>query len=312
MSLDSDIKITPSRVRDFMCCPLKFGRLYGPAEEYQRISPKAPSEQTDSANKARTAALALGNCLHSALDALHRPSPTEALGLNEPYPATEGANGARTPSDEELSQLISQHWRSDGYEDSRSEEAAYLQACEILKYYARSAHTPTGQVLATEAYLTAVTTLRGYRVEMSCRADRLELHSDGTLEVLDYKLSRNGELPSARVLADDLSSYLYWVLAWHHYRRDPRVRNVRISQLGLLTLSKVQVEYDQHQVIRHKEALIELVTSVMERPLEPRVNAGCAWCPVQQSCPAWSEINFDDLNNLSQIGGFDAEQTEQA
>lgn len=311
MSLDSDIKLTPSRVRDYMACPLKFGRLYGPAAEYQSIYPKVSSEQADNATRGRTAALALGNCLHAALDALHRPSPTEALSLNEPYSPQQGTNGAKALSDEELSRLISQHWRSDGYDDGRSEEAAYLQACDILKYYARSDHTPTGQVLATEAYLTAVTTLRGYRVEMSCRADRLELHDDGTLEVLDYKLSRNGELPSTRTLSEDLSSYLYWLLAWHHYRQDPRVRNVRISQLALLTLTKVEVEYDQHQVLRHKEALIELVTSAMERPLEPRVNAGCAWCPVQQSCPAWSEINFDELNNLSQIGDFDAQKAEQ-
>jgi YD repeat-containing protein len=49
-----------------------------------------------------------------------------------------------------------------------------------------------------------------------------------------------------------------------------------------------------------------LVTSAMERPLEPQVNAGCAWCPVQQSCPAWSEINFDDLTELAEKGGRDA------
>ena len=301
----SDIKLTPSRVRDYLSCPLKFARLYGPAQEYQS-NPKAALEQTDNASRSRAAALALGNCLHAALDALHRPSPTEALGLNEPYPAQEGAQGFRSVSDEELSSLISQHWRSDGYEDSRSEEAAYLQACDILRYYTRSDHTPKGQVLATEAYLSALTTLRGYRVEMSCRADRLELHSDGTLEVLDYKLTRHGEVPSARTLSEDLSSYLYWVLAWHHYRRDSRVRNVRISQLALLTLAKVEVEYDQHQVIRHREALTELVMAAMERPLEPRVNAGCAWCPVQQSCPAWSEINLDDLTNLVEKGGYDA------
>lgn len=300
MSLDSDIKLTPSRTRDYLACPLKFGRLYGPAEEYQSIYPKAPSsEQMDNVNKSRAAAMALGNCLHAALDSLHRPSSTESLGLNAPHPTQAGANCSKIPSDEELSQMISRHWRSDGYEDSQSEEAAYLQACDILKYYARSDHMPKGQVLATEAYLTAVTTLRGYRVEISCRADRLELHDDGTLEVLDYKLTRNGELPSAHTLSEDLSSYLYWLLTWHHYRRDPRVRNIRISQLSLLKLSKVQVEYDQHQVIKHREALIELVTSVMERSLEPRVNAGCAWCPVQQTCPAWSELDLANLDSYA-------------
>jgi RecB family exonuclease len=294
MSLASDLKLTPSRVRDYLACPLQFGRLYGPAAEYQSSHPKAGSPgQEDTASKARTAALAFGNCLHAALETLHRPAPTELLGLNEPYPPQDVAL-----SDEELSRVMAQHWRPEGYEDKQAEEAAFTQACALLRFYTRSEHTPKGQVLATEAYLTALTTLRGYRVEISCRADRLELHSDGTLEVLDYKLTRNGELPSGRALSEDLSSFLYWLLAWHHYKKDSRVRNVRISQLALLTLAKVEVEYDQHQVIRHREALAELVTCVMESPLEPRINAGCAWCPVQQSCPAWADLDMADLDSF--------------
>jgi RecB family exonuclease len=296
----ADLKLTPSRVRDYLACPLQFGRLYGPAAEYQNNSyPKAGSPgQADTANKARTAALAFGNCLHAALETLHRPSTTELLGLNEPYAPQDGMSSCKTLSDEDLSRVMSQHWRPEGYEDRQAEEAAFTQACDILRFYARSEHTPHGQVLATEAYLTALTTLRGYRVEMSCRVDRLELHSDGRLEVLDYKLTRNGDLPSARALSEDLSSFLYWLLAWHHYKKDPRVRNVRISQLALLTLAKVEVEYDQHQVIRHREALAELVTCVMESPLEPRINAGCAWCPVQQSCPAWADLNLAELDSF--------------
>ncbi len=296
MSLNSDIKLTPSRVRDYLACPLKFGRLYGPAKEYQGHYPNATSsEQTDSANRARTASLALGNCLHAALESLHRPSPTEALGLNEPYPAQEGAQGFGSVSDEELSRLISQHWRSDGYEDSRSEEAAYLQACDILRYYARSEHMPKGQVLATEAYLTAVTTLRGYRVEMSCRADRLELHSDGTLEVLDYKLTRGGALPTQDTLAADLASFLYFLLVWHHYKRHPAVRNVSISQLNLLSLQKVEVSYCQRQIVHHRAALTELVVRAMRGRMEPRPYHGCAWCPVRETCPAWETLDLDDL-----------------
>ena len=61
----SDIKLTPSRVRDYLSCPLKFARLYGPAQEYQSNS-NAALEQTDAARRSRATALALGTCVHSA------------------------------------------------------------------------------------------------------------------------------------------------------------------------------------------------------------------------------------------------------
>ncbi len=145
-------------------------------------------------------------------------------------------------------------------------------------------------------------------MSLSCRADRIELHENGVIEVLDYKLTRNGKLPTARELADDLANFVYFLLVSHHYKRNPNVHAVRISQLNLLSLTKVEVEYDQEQITRHKEALTELVDSVMRGAavIEPRVSAGCAWCPVQQSCPAWGEINFDDLTELAEKGGRDA------
>lgn len=302
----ADLKLTPSRVRDYLACPLKFARLYGPAEEYPSNDPAASSSgqvRAAPSSKALSANMSLSNTLHAALDTLHRPSPCELLGLTEPLPAQRNADGLKGLSEQELRSLVSRHWQTDGYADSRAEEAAYALACDILKYYAQSEHTPHGQVLATEAYLTATTTLRSHRVELSCRADRIELHSDGTLEVLDYKFSRNTSLPSTRALAEDLSSFVYFLLVGHRYKRHAGVRAVRISQLDLMCLTKVQVEYDHDQIARHKEALAELVQSVMggSRELEPHVSAACAWCPVQQTCPAWSEIDLDDITGLTHI-----------
>lgn len=294
------IKITPSRVRDFLACPLKYSRLYGPAQEYQQMAPRAPLvAQPESTTNAMSSTMSMSNSIHSALDALHRPCPTELLGLNEPY-SSGMVTDCSSLSEEDLSGLMSEHWRPEGYEDTQSEEAAFQQACDILKYYVRSDHTPKGQVLATEAYLTCNTTLANQAVQLSCRADRVELFADDTLEMLDYKLTRNPELPSAKELAADLPSFIYFLLLWHSYRHDARVRNIRLAQLHLLTLNQVAVVYEQFQIVRHKEALTELVASVMSGgPFEPRVNSGCSWCPVLASCPAWSELDLADLENFA-------------
>lgn len=202
------------------------------------------------------------------------------------------------PHDEALTRIVSEHWQPEGYEDPGTEESAYLQACDIMRFYCQSEHTPRGEVLDTEAYLALVTNIGGYTVELSGRMDRLELHDDGTLEVLDYKLSKGGDVPSPGTLLGDLASFLYFLLTWHHYRRHPSVRNVRLSQLNLLSLKKVEVQYDQRQIVQHRTALTELVMNTMHGEVEPRPHHGCAWCPVRESCPAWAEMDMNELDKF--------------
>jgi hypothetical protein len=199
--------------------------------------------------------------------------------------------------------LLSLHWQSAGYTDRDTEEAAFLEARSILTYYVRSPYipAPTGTLLGNELYLNCHTTLAGRKVELSARFDRCELLSGGVLECLDYKTNRDGQVPSATSLASDLPSFIYFVLAWHRWRSDPRVNSVAISQLNLLSLCKTRVEYSQRQIVVQKAALVELVAAIAAEEFEPRTNKGCAWCPVQESCPAWSELDLDDLTS-TQMG----------
>ena len=270
------LKLTPSRVKDLLICPRKFG---------QQFMAPAESKSMSSTKRTESAVMSLGSSLHSVLDAMHKPvhgpqvTPAE---ISEPV----------------LEQMLSRHWRSAGYADAQEEDDAFQKGCSILRYYCRSQHVPQGHVLATEAYLSCHTTISGYAVELSCRADRIELHDDGFLEIVDYKVPATGDLPSASALLGDLSTFLYFVLAWHYHRADARVRNVRFTLLNLITLTKVEVEYDQRDIVMHKEALAALVESTMQGPLEPRVNAGCAWCPVHDGCPAWSALDMADLDQF--------------
>ena len=116
--------------------------------------------------------------------------------------------------------------------------------------------------------------------------------------MLDYKVGAGGGLPSVQTLAEDLATYLYFLLGWHYYKGDRRVRNIRLSVLNLISLSKVEVPYDQAQILRHRQALTELVVSAMQGSLEPRVSARCGWCPVREGCPAWSQIDLADLDDF--------------
>jgi RecB family exonuclease len=286
--MKSVLKLTPSRVRDYTVCPRRF------EQQYVRGGMGAgPVART-----AESAALSFGSSLHAVLDDVHRPASRNATSQSQHSPTERDVMQPSDIPDAMIEQMLCRHWQGEGYTDSLSEEAAFTSACSILKFYLRSGHVPIGEVLATEAYLTCVTTIKGYPVELSCRADRIELHSDGTLEVLDYKTSTSGEVPSTRALADDLCSFLYFLLCWHHYRDDHRIRNVRLSQLNLISLARVEVQYDQHQIVQHKKNLEELVLTAMSGPLEPKINPGCAWCVVQDGCPAWVALDMADLDKF--------------
>ena len=292
------LKLTPSRVREYMMCPRRFEHDYVLGSERGAYIKGI----TDRMSSQKHPAVALGATLHKALDTLHKPKqlPAEAEGRGVTVVRIEPTQ----MTDEDIRQLLASHWQSTDCEDQEQADAAFEKGCSILKYYLNSSYVPTGVVLATEAYLSCTTTLSGYKVELSCRADRLELHPDGMLEILDYKAPNHGYAATQAELASDLGSFLYFVLAWHHFRHDERIRNVRISQLNLISLGKTAVQYDHRQIVEHRTALTQLVVRAHNGPLEPYVNVTCPMCPYKHDCPAWSELDFDDLENWQQQRGL--------
>jgi RecB family exonuclease len=288
------LKLTPSRLRDLQTCPRRFQAQY--------LLPLAggkrgASSSASSLKGATSPMMQFGSNLHAALDFLHRPQAGSDSAGTGPGASPEAVKPADLTEDD-IRNLLSRHWRGDAYPDRDQEVAALSEGTKLLMYYCRSPHAITAEVLATEAFLSTTTTIRGYRVELSARVDRLDLHPDGTLEALDYKVSTRAEVPSARELANDLPTFIYFLLTWHRYRNDSRVRNVVVSQTHLLTLEKVTVKFDQRDLIQNRARLAVLVAEAMNGPMEPRVSAACAWCPVREGCPAWGDLNLDDLEQF--------------
>lgn len=142
--------------------------------------------------------------------------------------------------------------------------------------------TPNGEILGAEVFMSRAVKLGNYRVELGCKADRVELLPDGTLEILDYKTNGDGEVLSADALANDLPSFLYYALARICY---PNHSRVVISQLNLRSLKKTLVNYTDEQRTANKQALSELVTEIESGKFEARPNGYCAWCSVRKYCP---------------------------
>lgn len=253
------LKLTPSRVREFQACPHQYRSLY-----VDKLGPKGIVQ---------SAAFSFGCSEHAALNELYRGS--RPLGQFDPEV------------------LLRRNWRRDGYANQEEEDAYFTKGVQALAAYGEKMLVPIGNIIGTEVFLSRVITLEGRRFELGCKADRLEVLPDGTLEVLDYKTSSNGEVPSADMLAADLATFLYYALARVSYPNHP---HVVVSQLNLLTLAKTVVDYTPEQITANKSALVEVVDRIEAGQFEPRPNGHCAWCVVKAYCPLFGpEVSLDQM-----------------
>lgn len=254
------ISLTPTKLRDFLTCPQMYKLRH------------VDKAGTDS----NLAALSFGRSLHAALEELH--------SIN---------NDHSVKNSTESEQLLKRHWESGAYSDGKESEAFFAKGCEALRRYMDTSSTSAGQTLGTEVFMSRVINLKNLRVKLGCKADRVILQKDGTLEVLDYKTNVSGRLPTAESLASDLPNFLYYLLARICY---PDHRNIRVSQLNVLTLLKVEVDYEQTQIVSNKKKLVEQICSFASSEFSPSPSEACAWCHVQDFCPLFNEeVDIDSL-----------------
>ncbi len=252
------LSLTPSKVRDYQACP-------------QQYVLKASVRQ--SSNDA-SAALSFGNSIHSALEEIH-------------------ARCLPSKQSVDCSQVLLRHWKADGYGDVRESELYFARGLDALRRYLLALGQSAPETIGTELYLSRTVRLEKVRVRLGCKVDRLDLRPDGALEALDYKTNAGGQVPTPAFLADDLATFIYYVLVRISY---PDSRRVVVSQLNVLTLAKVEVEYDLAKINDHKHALTDLVQAIKAGKFEPRPGSVCSWCRVMDYCPVFGpDTDLDGL-----------------
>ncbi len=236
-------------------------------------------------------ALAVGIAAHAVLATLFAPTP--ALGKDPVGPDS-------VDWEDYLRSLVVACTPPE-VECAGHDPAQFVATVFNIIKYAYPKVRPKGKVLGVESYLSCTTTIGGRHVHLNCRADRVELHDNGTLEILDYKANSNGSVLSPRLLAAHLPSYLYFLVPWQRYRRHPLVRNIVVSQVNLISLRTSVAEYDQAQIIENREALRCAVEAMTNGPYDPTPGPVCRWCPLRDGCPAWQDAELD----LDALDGFD-------
>lgn len=123
----------------------------------------------------------------------------------------------------------------------------------------------------------------GARLRLGCKADRIGVLASDTLVITDYKTGATGRVPTMEYLRSDLPTFVYYLLAQACY---PEYGAARIVFVNVLSLARVEVEYDAEQVAANKAGLRECFARLAaDDGFRAKRCEACAWCAVADDCP---------------------------
>jgi len=255
------ISITPTKLADFLTCPLKY-KL-----RHMQKSGGLPSSP----------ALAFGNTMHQALQAIHN---------EKTLPETAA----------ESTQLLKRFWDKAAY-PTREEAAEYFnKGCYSLENYCKTAARSNSQTLGTEVFMSLIIDFKGCKIRLGCKADRLALHPDKVLQLIDYKTSRSGKIPTPEYLKSDLPTFLYFILARLTYPQYPKLK---ITFLNVLTMAETSIEYEKEVIDENRKMLWEQMKRIISGDFNPRISECCAWCDYKDECPATNRVvDYREIQDL--------------
>ena len=241
--------ISPTRIRDYIICPLQYKFKY-----IEQTISFQPSPQ-----------LSYGISMHKVLEMLHDPQST-------------------IDSQEiEIRKFLQSHWDQSGYANQEESETYFQTAAKALEYYLQKYQHPEGLVIGTEVFLSSKIRIPPHQtVRFSCKADRIQINPDDTLEIIDYKTNASGTVPSLDFLKSDLPTFIYYLLARVIYAQ---YKHVIITYLNLQSLQKVSMDYSVDDLAANKTALINVVNQINSHNFAPKAGPYCSWCPFRKDCP---------------------------
>jgi putative RecB family exonuclease len=246
------ISITPSKLSDYLICPLKFKLKH--LDKTGGVSSSAP--------------LCFGTSLHKALQEIHKKDML-------------------TGSSPNAEKLLGQFWDDSGYTNSEESRNYFTKGCCVLENYCEKARQSTDKTLGTEVYMSFFIEFRGLKIRLGCKADRLALHQNNVLEIIDYKSSQSGKVPTEEFVRRDLPTFLYYVLSRISY---PQYPNIKFTYLNVISMAKVTVEYERNLVDENKKVLWECLKTIAKGDFLPHSSECCAWCDFQENCPLFNKI----------------------
>ncbi|NLN79600.1 MAG: PD-(D/E)XK nuclease family protein [Armatimonadetes bacterium] len=241
------LTLSPTKINTYLSCRLAFKFTY--VDRIGKFFYKPKSFHT------------FGATLHRALDEFHKQG------------------GAETQSADELIRTMQSMWTSAGY-SSKQEEAEHLAAAQQFLDQYHSDHVVEGaKTIFTEKQL---------RVDMGefvlmGRIDRIDEHTDGHIEIIDYKSGRI-DVTEDEVRADTAMG-VYSLLA----RRLFPNKRVTITIYALRSGKKATAEHTAEE-LSELEVMIRLLAAEIaqvdeDSVIEPQWKPDqCPWCDYLSLC----------------------------
>ena len=174
-----------------------------------------------------------------------------------------------------LMKLYQKNWQNDGYA-SKEERAEYKQKGEAIlnDFHARLSEAETlPQILFLEKVFTAKISTYLFRGAI----DRVDLLSDGTLEIIDYK---TGNPKEKLVYQEKRQLILYKIVGEELFRRP-------VSQLSFYYLennTKLSFEVKDKEVEKLKLEIKETIEKIMSRNFNASPSLLCKYCDFSSIC----------------------------
>lgn len=236
----------------------------------------------DGLEEAQRSYFSFGRSMHLALEAFVAPMVEGGASQRGQTSLLDfgGVPASQTPiSVEELLELFKRVWVSEGYASADEEERYFLTGKDLLRRF-HSAYTASiPKTIAVEKDLSG--SMEGVKIHGII--DRIDLVNGETLDVLDYKTTRELSVQDA-VASDQLTFYQF--LAEQNYDKP-------VSSLTLYHLRSLK---PLSSPPRDKKKKIEVTTRVgrvwdgmTAEKYEPAPGPQCRRCEFRSRCPVFNK-----------------------
>ncbi|MBI2624320.1 PD-(D/E)XK nuclease family protein [Candidatus Parcubacteria bacterium] len=266
---------------------------YSALDTFQSCPQKYKFQEVDRIRVPRSKEAVFGTLVHQALKFLYSQEPVvptleEALQYFRDQWPLDAARGK--PLDGSAAQTL---WASE------AEEAAYKAEGErmIAEYY-RGAFPHSSRTVAVETPFEApiADPASGEAHLLKGKIDRIDKHSDGTFEIVDYKTSRR--MPAQSSVDDDLQLSLYQlglVERWPNLK----IPKVKLTLHFLRHGLAVSTSRTEAKIQETKAEVVRLINEIKKSDFRPMPGPLCDWCGYKPICPMWRHLYEKDRAEMN-------------
>jgi RecB family exonuclease len=200
--------------------------------------------------------LSFGNTIHSVLEFFYKAGPIP-LDLSS------------------LLQELENRWLSEGYESSELEQEYKEKGRSILtQFYNDNIETFTLPLAVEKRFALDIE-----GVTVSGIIDRVDKHTNGDLEIIDYKT--NGKLPPKTKIATDLQLPIYHMAAQEIFGIAPK----KVTLYFLVPNQKMSAQKTKADIEKTRRTILTVADCIGKQKFQPYKNPLCAWCDFIELCP---------------------------